>query len=801
QPRHYLARLNADGTLDSAFNPGPDNSVSSLAIQDDGEILAGGGFTNVAGQTRVYVARLNNTEAAAQSLSNDGTTIRWLRGGASPEIWRTAFDYSSNGFTWTSLGNGARMAGGWHLDGLLLPPGGTLRARGHVTGGQYNASAWFVETMIGAPIFSALPSNQTNNAGTTAVFTVLAGGHGPLFYQWRKDGVALAESEMISGASTPTLTLTSVFKNDEGGYSVVVTNAEGSVTSTVATLAVLDPFITGPPASQQSYAGQTVAFSVTVAGTGPLSFHWWKDGAALQDGGNISGTITATLTVSNVLKSDEGGYGVVVANSYAAVTSAPASLILAPPPLVDALNASNLVWSTGGGALWTKETSVTHDGQAAAQSGMIADSQESWLETTVTGPGPLSFWWKVSSEADFDYLEFYINGVRQAARIAGEVDWQAQNYTLGAGFQVLHWRYVKDGTRSTGQDRGWVDQVSYTSPTGPPVILTQPASRTNNAATAATFSVVAQGADPLSYQWRQNGMALEDGESTYGVNTATLSLSWVFGGDAGGYDVVLSNGEGSVTSSVAVLTVLDPVITSQPVSQQPSLGGGVTFTVRAVGTALRYQWWKDGVALPQQTSAVLSLANLQGSDAGNYTVVVAGHYRSVTSAVALLTINLATLDTSFNPGAGSYVYALAVQPDGSSLVGGAFTTLAGQPRSRLGRLTADGTLDGGFNPGAGGYVSALTVQADGKILVGGGFTTLGGLLRTNIARLNGDGTPEIGFNPGGGSIVYAMVAQADGKILVGGYFTMFGGQPRTNIARLNGNGTLDSGFDPGASST
>lgn len=54
----------------------------------------------------------------------------------------------------------------------------------------------------------------------------------------------------------------------------------------------------------------------------------------------------------------------------------------------------------------------------AAQSGTITHSQESWLETTVTGPGQLGYWWSVSSEASFDFLECYTNGVR-AARISG----------------------------------------------------------------------------------------------------------------------------------------------------------------------------------------------------------------------------------------------------------------------------------------------------------------------------------------------------------------------------------------------
>jgi hypothetical protein len=147
QTRNYLGRLNADGTVDGTFNPGADGYVSSLAVQADGKVLAGGTFSALGGQPRNCIGRLNNTEPASQSLSSDDSTITWLRGGTSPEVWRTTFDCSTNGMDWTALGEGHRITGGWQMTGLSLPSSGTLRARGHVTGGQYNGSSWFVETM------------------------------------------------------------------------------------------------------------------------------------------------------------------------------------------------------------------------------------------------------------------------------------------------------------------------------------------------------------------------------------------------------------------------------------------------------------------------------------------------------------------------------------------------------------------------------------------------------------------------------------------------------------------------------
>jgi hypothetical protein len=125
------------------------------------------------------------------------------------------------------------------------------------------------------------------------------------------------------------------------------------------------------------------------------------------------------------------------------------------------LNDPNLSWSTWGNAQWFGETTVTHDGVSAAQSGHISDSQESWLSTTVIGPGKLSFWWRVSSEPNFDFLQFYINDALQTNSISGEVDWQQQIFNVPIGVNVLRWRYVKDPDSSLGADAGWLDEVSF----------------------------------------------------------------------------------------------------------------------------------------------------------------------------------------------------------------------------------------------------------------------------------------------------------------------------------------------------
>ena len=150
QTRNSIGRLNPDGTLDPTFNPGANYDVSSLAVQADGKILVGGYFSALSGQGRLGIGRLDNTGPATQLLSHDGSTITWLRGGTSPEVWRTTFEYSADGLNWTFLGAGIRIPGGWELAGLSIPPGTILRARGYVAGGD-NSSGWFAETMWMAP--------------------------------------------------------------------------------------------------------------------------------------------------------------------------------------------------------------------------------------------------------------------------------------------------------------------------------------------------------------------------------------------------------------------------------------------------------------------------------------------------------------------------------------------------------------------------------------------------------------------------------------------------------------------------
>lgn len=226
-----------------------------------------------------------------------------------------------------------------------------------------------------------------------------------------------------------------------------------------------------------------------------------------------------------------------------------ASSLHAQVSLGDAVDNTNLVWTSGGNAAWIRQTAVTHDGVDAAQSGAIFDYQESWLQTTVTGPGTLTFWWRVSSEEDFDYLRFHIDGILQH-EISGEVPWQQRSYNIAAGNHVLRWRYVKDPNTLVGQDRGWVDQVTFTTSTGAPVIVAQPVNQVVWEGANVSIPAIALGAPPLVQQWYFNETNAVDG-----ATNATLVISNALPAQAGAYRLEVSNGLGAVTSTVARLTL------------------------------------------------------------------------------------------------------------------------------------------------------------------------------------------------------------------------------------------------------
>ncbi len=424
-----------------------------------------------------------------------------------------------------------------------------------------------------APSISTQPQPQTVAPGATARFSVIAVGTAPLSYQWRKDGVN------IVGAVSSTLTLSNVTSASAGTYSVLVSNALGSLFSAGAALTVNSaPVITAPPQSQAVNVGTSVTFTVVASGTAPLSYQWKKDQI------NITGGTGASLTLGNVSAASAGSYTVQVSNSAGSVTSAAAVLSINTAPSITTQPKSQTVTSPG--------VSVT-------------------FSVVATGTAPLSYQWRK-------------DGANRAG--ATEANLVLSGVTISdAGTYTVLVSNVAGSVFSAGA----VLEVKSV-----PVITAQPLSQSVSPGSSVTFSVTATGTPPLTYQWRK------DGVDVAGAVGSSLSFSSVSEAEAGTYTVVVSTGGGSVVSAGALLTITSPpAITSQPQSQSVSPGAVVTFSVVATGTApLSYLWRKNGVSVPGATASSLTLSAVSASDAGTYSVVVSNSAGSVFSAGAVLSV-------------------------------------------------------------------------------------------------------------------------------------------------------------------
>ena len=172
----------------------------------------------------------------------------------------------------------------------------------------------------------------------------------------------------------------------------------------------------------------------------------------------------------------------------------------------------------------------------------------------------------------------------------------------------------------------------------PPTISTQPLNRTLNPGATATFSVVATGTKPFTYQWRRNGVDIP------GAIGSSYSRTKITEADEDTYDVVVSNAVGSAPSNPVALMVNDPiVIDTPPTSQAVAVGDAVHFEVLVSGTGpFTYQWTKNRASIRGATAATYDIPSALLTHGAAYAVVV----RNVVGAVTSLSANLAVGDSA-----------------------------------------------------------------------------------------------------------------------------------------------------------
>ncbi|MBI5772651.1 MAG: immunoglobulin domain-containing protein [Verrucomicrobia bacterium] len=188
-------------------------------------------------------------------------------------------------------------------------------------------------TAVSKPILTNQPVSVTNSTGGTASFNVVAGGTGPLQYQWFS--IIAAVTNPVGGTTTnPLLTLPNLTAGQAGSYFAVITNLYGRATSSIATLTIsggTPPAFTAHPADVTAFVGRPAAFSTAATGTAPVSFQWRKDGT------NLVNETATNLVLAAVSTNDAGTYDVVASNVTGTNTCLAATLTVVERPLLRVL--------------------------------------------------------------------------------------------------------------------------------------------------------------------------------------------------------------------------------------------------------------------------------------------------------------------------------------------------------------------------------------------------------------------------------------------------------------------------------
>jgi hypothetical protein len=417
----------------------------------------------------------------------------------------------------------------------------------------------------------------------------------------------------LAGRTSASLTISNVGFAQAGTYSIRITNSYGSVTSSPANLNVVDT--NSPTITAQPLANQTVELSsnasFSVTASGAAPLAYqWYFGA-----GALAGKTSAALTISNVAFAQAGTYSVRITNSYGGVTSSPAnvSVVDTTPPTISscAPNANVSADSTCHGTV----PNLTSQVVASDASGPVTVTQ-SPAAGTLVGLGSTNITFTVrdsSSNASTCIASLLVSDTTPPA-----VLFSVANVTL--------------------------------VPTSNCQAVLPNLTSTNFFNASDTCSSVNVTQAPLA------GTLL-----SFGTNIVTITAR---------------DTAGNVTNrAVPVIVSGAPNITAQPASASSVVGGNATFNVGACGaSALVYAWRHAGTNLPGTTSATLTLTNLHTKDAGAYLAVASNASGSATSAVATLTVPLATPTVTWtNPATITYGVALGSnQLDASASVSGSF---------------------------------------------------------------------------------------------------------------------------------
>lgn len=653
-----------------------------IALRSDGTVAVWG--DNSVGQTNtpVSLGLTNIVAVAAGALNNlvvrnDGTVIGW--------------GYNPAGSLTVPIGfsNIVAVAAGGSFD-LVLKNDGTLSAWGNQSSGlalsipaaasnviSISASASIGCALVGAaaqaPNILWTPRNQAIPLGKNAVLGVGA-LRSPLRYQWLKAGTT------INGATNATFVITNVQNSSAGDYAVVVTNSSGAVTtSPPATLRII-PIITSQPAlavTPQRHVSVAIAAGGqhslalindgTVVGWGDNTY----DQAAVPPGLSRVMAIAAGASHSLALRSDgtvvcwgNNAYGQAVtpqglSNAVAVAAGSDFSLALRNDGTV-------LAWGTGANGQYNGPPGISNIVAINAGYGNMlllrSDGQ-----VFLWGGGAAIFSNAVEVAAGPNHSLALLNSgavVGSGDNSAGQLNVpngldNASAVAAGWGFSlaIKYGTVIGWGANTLGQSTPppnltnavaisakWSTSLALTSDGA--VIgwgddtygqATIPIGLDNGlAATGDTVQLSATVLGASSYQWQLNGINIS------GATNQTLTLTGVTTNQAGTYVLVATSQSGaSARSAPALLSVTtSPFVITQPQMQALAEGSTVHLNVAAGGNYLFYQWYHDGLPIPEATFSSYSITNITINDAGSYFVEISNESGVVSSSNAVLTVYL-----------------------------------------------------------------------------------------------------------------------------------------------------------------
>lgn len=459
-----------------------------------------------------------------------------------------------------------------------------------------------VEPPTGAPVVTQQPANQTVPVIGSASFSVAVSGATPMTYQWRRGAYNLANGRTVIGANGPTLTLANVQPADAGSYSVVVTNTVGGTTSNAATLTVTAA--AGAPAND-AFANAALLVGATAQATGNNAGATSEPGEP-QHNGNSAAVNSIwwrwTAPASGRVAVDTLGSNFNTVLAVYRGTSVNALTAMAS----DAFSGGG-----GGSALAFNATAGTiYQIAVAGAAGAVGTVQLRLAQAARPANDDFSGAYIVTGNSGA------VSGTNVGA--TGETGEPAHVNSSGTASSVWYrWTAAASGSLVVDTIGSNFDTVLAAYSGSGVTALTRLAADDESGGSGSTSRIVFDVAAGASYS-----LAV----GSYGSGRGNLALHWQY--------------------RTAPANATAPAIAIHPQSKTVLLGSSVTFYVVASGTGpLSYQWKKgtgalvDGGRISGANGATLTLSNVLGADAGEYSVVVTNLLDGATSYAAVLTVN------------------------------------------------------------------------------------------------------------------------------------------------------------------